>query len=113
HRPGTFHRRGTDGGPMTTIDVTRELAPDLPRLPLVDLGAQHAEIAGEVDVGFAGVIAATAFVGGPAVAAFEAEFAGFCGAPACVGVASGTDAIEMILRSQEIGPGDEVIVPAN
>jgi dTDP-4-amino-4,6-dideoxygalactose transaminase len=82
-------------------------------IPLVDLKAQHAEIAAEVAEGFARVIADTAFVLGPQVREFETAFAAFCGLPHCVGVANGTDAIELTLRALGIGPGDEVIVPAN
>jgi dTDP-4-amino-4,6-dideoxygalactose transaminase len=82
-------------------------------IPLVDLKAQHAEIAAEVEAGFARVIAETAFILGPAVAEFEAAFARFCGVPHCLGVGNGTDAIELIIRAMGLGPGDEVIVPAN
>jgi dTDP-4-amino-4,6-dideoxygalactose transaminase len=49
------------------------------------------------------------FVLGPEVEAFEAEFAGLCGASYCVGVGTGTDAIALVLRALDIGPGDEVI----
>jgi dTDP-4-amino-4,6-dideoxygalactose transaminase len=80
---------------------------------LVDLKAQHAEIAGEVAEGFAKVIADTAFVLGPQVREFEEAFARFCGLPHCVGVANGTDAIELTVRALGLGAGDEVIVPAN
>ena len=45
--------------------------------------------------------------------AFEAEFAGFCGATHCVGVGNGTDALELALRALEIGPGDRVVTVAN
>jgi dTDP-4-amino-4,6-dideoxygalactose transaminase len=83
------------------------------RIPLVDLAAQHAEVAGEISAGFERVIAATAFVGGAEVGAFEDELARFCEARHCVGVANGTDAIEIALRASGIRPGDEVIVPAN
>jgi dTDP-4-amino-4,6-dideoxygalactose transaminase len=85
----------------------------LPPIPLVDLGLQHREIAAEVERGIADVVANTAFVLGPAVAAFEAEFASFCGVPHAVGVGNGTDALELIVRALDIGPGDEVILPAN
>ena len=53
------------------------------------------------------------FVGGPDVERFEANFAAYCESRACVGVANGTDALELILAGLSIGPGDEVIVPAN
>jgi dTDP-4-amino-4,6-dideoxygalactose transaminase len=82
-------------------------------VPLVDLQAQHREIAEEVAAGFAAVIATTAFILGPAVSEFEASFAQFCGVRHCVGAGNGTDALEMILRAFDIGPGDEVVVPAN
>jgi dTDP-4-amino-4,6-dideoxygalactose transaminase len=84
-----------------------------PPIPLVDLQAQHAEIADEVAAGFAKVIADTAFILGPAVREFEGAFARYCEVSHCIGVANGTDAIELILRALGIGPGDEVIVPAN
>jgi len=86
--------------------------PDGP-IPLVDLKAQHAEVAEEIAAGFARVIAGTAFILGPAVGEFEAAFARLCGVPHCLGVGNGTDAIELAVRALGLGPGDEVIVPAN
>lgn len=83
------------------------------QIPLVDLKAQHAEIADEVTRGMAKVIEDTAFVLGPQVKEFEEAFARFCGVSHCVGVANGTDAIELSVRALGLGPGDEVIVPAN
>jgi dTDP-4-amino-4,6-dideoxygalactose transaminase len=82
-------------------------------IPLVDLAAQHAAVADEVAAGWAEVLAHTAFIGGPQVAAFEAEFARFTGAAHCVGVGNGTDAIELALRALGVGPGDECVLPAN
>jgi dTDP-4-amino-4,6-dideoxygalactose transaminase len=82
-------------------------------IPLVDLGLQHAQIADEVADGFDRVMAATSFVKGPDVATFEEELARFCGVDHCVGVANGTDAVELALRAVGVGPGDEVVVPAN
>jgi dTDP-4-amino-4,6-dideoxygalactose transaminase len=82
-------------------------------IPLVDLSVQHTHIADEVEAGFAEVLAAGDFVGGKAVAAFEQEYADFVGARACVGVANGTDALEMALRANAIGAGDDVVLPAN
>lgn len=49
---------------------------------------------------------------GPEVEAFEREWAAYVGAESAIGVASGTDAIELALRALEIGPDDEVVVPA-
>jgi dTDP-4-amino-4,6-dideoxygalactose transaminase len=82
-------------------------------IPLVDLRAQHAQVAAEVARGFERVCAHTGFVLGPEVGEFETAFARFCGVSDCVGVANGTDAIELALRAVGAGPGDEVIVPAN
>jgi dTDP-4-amino-4,6-dideoxygalactose transaminase len=82
-------------------------------IPLVDLKAQHAEIAEEVMRGFERVCAETAFILGGEVAAFEQAFAAHCGVAHCIGVGNGTDALELALRALGIGPGDEVIVPAN
>ena len=81
-------------------------------IPLVDLAAQHADVASAVEAGFRDVLQSTGFVGGPWVSDFEQAFARFCGRQACVGVANGTDALELILRAAGVGPGDEVIVPA-
>ena len=83
------------------------------RVPLVDLGWQHAEVADEVERGFSEVLAATDFIGGKAVAAFEQEYADALDIPHVVGVANGTDAIEIALRAVGVGPGDEVVLPAN
>ena len=82
-------------------------------VPLVDLGLQHAEVADEIQTGWAGVLERTAFVLGDEVADFESAFAEFCEVEHCVGVGSGTDAIEIALRAAGLQPGDEVIVPAN
>ncbi|MEU4619630.1 DegT/DnrJ/EryC1/StrS family aminotransferase [Actinoplanes sp. NPDC023801] len=82
-------------------------------IPLVDLQAAHAEVAEEVEAGFKRVLATTGFIGGPEVTAFEREFAEFSGAAHCVGVANGTDAVELALRAAGVKAGDEVVVPAN
>ncbi|MEU4563810.1 DegT/DnrJ/EryC1/StrS family aminotransferase [Actinoplanes sp. NPDC023936] len=83
------------------------------RIPLVDLAAAHAEVADEVETGFKRIIAETAFIGGPEVAAFEKEYAAFSGIAHCIGVANGTDALELAFRAVGVGAGDEVILPAN
>ena len=82
-------------------------------IPLVDLSAQHAAVAEEVAEGWQEVLARTAFIGGPQVAAFEREYAEFIGVSHCVAMANGTDAIEIALRALGVGPGDECILPAN
>jgi dTDP-4-amino-4,6-dideoxygalactose transaminase len=82
-------------------------------IPLVDLAAPHAAVAGEIAKGWREVLARTSFIAGPEVAAFESEYAAFIGTRHCVGTANGTDAIEIALRALGVGPGDECIIPAN
>jgi dTDP-4-amino-4,6-dideoxygalactose transaminase len=82
-------------------------------IPLVDLRLQHAVVSGAVDRGWDRVAESGAFVLGEDVRTFEEAFAEFCGVRHCVGVASGTDALELALRAVGVGPGDEVIVPTN
>src|SRR5690348_15783370 len=82
-------------------------------IPFLDLAGQHAEIANQLDEAWAKVTSTNGFIAGPYVAAFESEYARYCGTAECVGVDNGTDAIELILRGLGIGAGDEVIVPAN
>jgi dTDP-4-amino-4,6-dideoxygalactose transaminase len=82
-------------------------------VPLVDLRWQHEQIADEVRAGWDEVLAQTSFVQGPPVVAFEQELAAYLGVPHCVGVANGTDALEIALRAMGVGPGDSVALPAN
>lgn len=82
-------------------------------IPLVDLQAQHDEVAEEVLEGWKAVIERTAFVLGSEVEEFEKSFAEFVGVSFCVGVANGTDALELAIRAAGLGPGDEVILPTN
>ncbi|NUR41850.1 MAG: DegT/DnrJ/EryC1/StrS family aminotransferase [Streptomyces sp.] len=83
------------------------------QIPLVDLKAAHEEVAEEVRAGFERILAHTAFVGGDEVRQFEREYADFGEVAHVVGVANGTDAVELALRASGVGPGDEVVVPAN
>lgn len=83
------------------------------RIPLVDLASQQCEVQAQVDASLAGIFENTAFIGGAAVADFERDYASFAGVGHCVGVGNGTDALELALRASGVGPGDEVILPAN
>jgi dTDP-3-amino-3,4,6-trideoxy-alpha-D-glucose transaminase len=58
------------------------------------------------------VAASGRYILGPEVKAFESEFAAYCGARHCIGVANGTDAITIALRALGVQPGDEVVVPS-
>jgi dTDP-3-amino-3,4,6-trideoxy-alpha-D-glucose transaminase len=82
-------------------------------VPFLDVGREVAELRGELDAAMAAVLDGGRFVLGERVGAFEREFAAFCGAEHCVGVASGTDALTIALRAVGVAPGAEVVVPAN
>lgn len=81
-------------------------------IPFVDLKAQYESIKEEIDLAIASVINETSFIGGEKVISFEADFADYIGTKNCIGVANGTDAIEIALKAIGVGEGDEVIVPA-
>ena len=78
-------------------------------IPFVDLKAQHAAIRDEINAAIQSVLDSCQFTLGPEVAAFEQEFAEFCGAQRGVAVNSGTSALHLALLAAGIGPGDEVI----
>lgn len=82
-------------------------------VPFLDLPAMTAEIRPAVDRAFAGILDSGAFIGGQAVADFEAAFATYCQRQHAIGVGNGTDALQLVLMALGIGRGDEVIVPAN
>lgn len=83
------------------------------RVPFLDLQGAHNGLREEFDLAWKTVLDHGHFVGGPEVERFEGELATYCGTKACIGVANGTDALELILRGLGIGAGDEVIVPTN
>jgi dTDP-4-amino-4,6-dideoxygalactose transaminase len=82
-------------------------------IPFLDFGAMHAELRPALDAAYRRVIDSNWLILGHELERFEAEFAAYCEAKHCVGVGNGLDALYLILRALEIGPGDEVIVPAN
>lgn len=79
------------------------------KMKLVDLDRQHRALEPALGQAIAGVIAESAFIQGPAVARFEADFAAFLGVPHVVACGSGTDALQIAFMALGIGPGDEVI----
>jgi dTDP-4-amino-4,6-dideoxygalactose transaminase len=83
------------------------------RLPFVDLRAQRIALDGALERACVGALHSGDYILGAEVAAFEEEFARYCGVRHAVGVASGTSALELALRALEVGPGDEVITAAN
>jgi dTDP-4-amino-4,6-dideoxygalactose transaminase len=82
-------------------------------VPFADLHAQYLAIQPEIDAAIAEVIRTSAFVRGPFVDRFEAEFAAATGSVHCVSCANGTDSLYIAMKSLGVGPGDEVIVPAH
>jgi dTDP-4-amino-4,6-dideoxygalactose transaminase len=82
-------------------------------VPFTDLAAMTREVRADIEAGWARVLRSGRFIGGEAVEEFEQAWAAYCGVPHAVGVANGTDALQLALSALGIGAGDEVIVPAN
>ena len=83
------------------------------KIPFLDLVTPHLELEAELVAAFQAALRKAAFIGGPAVATFERNFANFCGTQFAVGVSNGTDALKFALLAAEIGPGDTVITVPN
>ncbi len=81
-------------------------------IKFLDLSAQRARLEPGLSARLHTVLDHGAFVLGPEVAALEAALASFCGAAHCIGVSSGTDALQIAMMAEEIGPGDAVFLPA-
>ena len=79
----------------------------------LDLLAAYLELKCEIDAAVARTLTSGHYIGGTEVEAFETEFASYCGATQSIGVANGLDALHLVLRAMDVGPGDEVIVPSN
>jgi dTDP-4-amino-4,6-dideoxygalactose transaminase len=92
--------------------MTSPARPSPEAIPMLDLRAQYDSIAPEIHAAIDEVLAAQQFVLGPRCEAFEQEVAQVCGTRHGVGVASGTEALELALHASGVGAGDEVIVPA-
>src|SRR5688572_28754738 len=78
-------------------------------IPFLDLVTQHRELEEELVRVFRQALRSAAFIGGEQVDAFEREFAAYCGAKYCVGVANGTDAVRFALMASGVGRGDAVV----
>ena len=81
-------------------------------IPFLDLKAQQARIAPELRRRLEAVLAHCQFILGPEVGELEARLAAYCGAGHCVAVSSGTDALQIAMMAEGIGPGDAVFLPA-
>ncbi|PCJ83907.1 MAG: erythromycin biosynthesis sensory transduction protein eryC1 [Thiotrichaceae bacterium] len=82
-------------------------------VPFLDLGRLHQPIREPLDAAYRRVIDSGWFVMGSELEAFESEFAQYCEVKHCIGVGNGLEALHLLLRAYDIGPGDEVIVPSN
>lgn len=82
-------------------------------IPFLDLKSVNLRFAGDFIVALERVLDSGWFLLGKETEKFESEFATYCGAKHCIGVANGLDALHLILRAMDIGEGDEVIVPSN
>ena len=95
---------------VTPIPSTR--AEIRPAVPFFDLRPSHEPIKERLLEDVERIVESGMFLNGPDVAQFEDAFAAYCGAAACVGVASGLDALRLGLIAGGLRPGDEVVVPA-
>ena len=82
-------------------------------VPVNDLKRHNSVVAKDIACAIERVLSRGWYILGPEVEAFEAEFADFCGAKYAVGVANGTDALELALRALDLPPGAEVATVAN
>jgi dTDP-4-amino-4,6-dideoxygalactose transaminase len=84
-----------------------------PHIPFLELKPSYEECRAEFDAAYHRVMDSGWYLLGSELKAFESEFASYCGSKHCIGVGNGLDAIHLILRCLDIGPGDEVIVPSH
>lgn len=82
-------------------------------VPFLDLGRLHQPIREQLDAAYSRVLNSGSFIMGSELEAFETEFAAYSEVKHCIGVGNGLEALHLLLRAYDIGPGDEVIVPSN
>lgn len=83
------------------------------KIPFLDVGESYLELKSEIDIAISRVLDSGCYILGSEVEAFEKEWAKYCEAKYAVGLGSGLDALILALRSLDVGPGDEVIVPSH
>jgi len=98
---------------MPASNVPASNVPASNQVPFTDLGAMAREIWSGIESDYLNALLNGRYIGGSPVATFERDWAYYCGASHAVGVANGTDALELTLLALGVGAGDEVIVPAN
>jgi dTDP-3-amino-3,4,6-trideoxy-alpha-D-glucose transaminase len=82
-------------------------------IPFLDLSAEQMLLRADLDAAYGRVMAGNSLILGPELKAFETDFAAFCTTRHALGVGNGLEALSLSLRALDIGPGDEVIVPAH
>jgi dTDP-4-amino-4,6-dideoxygalactose transaminase len=97
----------------TPVNLEAAVAGDVTAVPFTELRTMAGEVWPEIEREYLACLLDGGYIGGPPVTAFEQEWAAYCGAGHAVGLANGTDALELCLAALDIGPGDEVVVPAN
>lgn len=98
---------------ITTVTTSTISKHSIVKIPFSNLQLQHQEIADELQCAFARVLHSGWFILGNELSVFEQEFAEYIGTKHCIGVGNGLDALVLILKALDIGPGDEVIVPTH
>lgn len=83
------------------------------RIPFADFKVMHGELREQLDAAYNRVVDSSYYIQGTECKAFDEEYAAYCGTKHAIGVATGLDAIYLILKAMDIGVGDEVIVPSN
>jgi len=83
------------------------------KVSFLDLHQLYQTIRIPLDAAYHRVMESGCYIMGPELEAFETEFAKYCEVKHCVGVGNGLEALHLLLRAYDIGPGDEVIVPSN
>ncbi|MGQ9669947.1 MAG: DegT/DnrJ/EryC1/StrS family aminotransferase [Desulfosoma sp.] len=83
------------------------------KVPFLDLKAAYHELQPALDAAYRRVMLSGRYILGAELQTFESEFAAYCGVRHCIGTGNGLDALHLILRAMDIGPGDEVLVSAH
>lgn len=83
------------------------------KIPFNDFASPYQELKAELDEAYARFMRSGWYILGKEVEAFEQEYAAYCGSKFCVGVGNCLEAMHLVLRAWDIGPGDEVVVPSN
>ncbi|MDE3083984.1 MAG: DegT/DnrJ/EryC1/StrS family aminotransferase [Verrucomicrobiota bacterium] len=83
------------------------------KVPFLELKPTYGELQSDLDAAYRRVMESGWYLFGQELENFEAEYARYCGATHCIGVANGLEALQLALMAAGIGPGDEVLVPSN